>query len=100
LTLLALQAKYNYKKRGKGLEAQHLTKEFDRIEQRLDRLIAICQSYEATNAQLKNRITQLEEELQAKVEAENRIIADKALIRNRIDSLIQKIEGISIAQEA
>jgi hypothetical protein len=82
------------------LEAQHLTKEFDRIELKIDRLVAICKSYEATNAKLKNRITQLEEELQAKVEAENRVNADKALIRNRIDSLIQKIEGISVAQEA
>ena len=82
------------------MEAQHLTKEFDRIELKIDRLISICKSYEATNAQLKNRITKLEEELQAKVEAENRVNADKALIRNRIDSLIQKIEGISVAQEA
>lgn len=71
-----------------------LSDQFNQIEKKIVRLIAICNENEAANLELKNKIKSLEEELLGKIEAENGHAQEKALMRSKIDSLLVRIEEI------
>jgi protein-arginine kinase activator protein McsA len=58
-------------------------------------LIAVCKSLEVTNLELSNKIKSLEEELQGKIEAEEKIAEEKALIRSKIDNLLVRLEELT-----
>jgi hypothetical protein len=69
-----------------------LSDQFNQIEKKVARLIAICKENEAANLELKIKIKSLEEELLGKIEAEKSRAQEKALIRSKIDSLLVRIE--------
>lgn len=69
-----------------------ISDQFNDIEKKVARLIAICKRHEAANLELKNKIESLEEELLGKIEAEKSYAQEKALIRSKIDTLLVKIE--------
>ena len=71
-----------------------ISDQFNQIEEKVARLIAICRENEAANLELKNKIKSLEEELLGKIEAEKSHAREKALIRSKIDSLLVRIEEI------
>jgi len=79
------------------LETNSITSRFDEIEKRVERLMAALKALEEANLQLKNKNRQLEEELQAKVEAETRYQQERESIREKIDGLLVKLEDISEA---
>jgi hypothetical protein len=81
------------------LEDNNILKQFEAIEKRLEKLIHICREKEAQNRELISRVDNLEEELRTKVEAEKRVAEEKALIRNRIDHLLKRLEDITGAQD-
>ena len=74
---------------------EFVLKQFDEIEQKVERLIEICNALEATNLEQKNKIKSLEEEIQGKVEAESSYAEEKALIRSKIDGLLVKLDAVS-----
>ena len=69
-------------------------RQFEEIEQKLERLIEVCKAHEATNLELKSKIKNLEEEIQGKVEAERSYAEEKALIRSKVDGLLARIDGM------
>jgi protein-arginine kinase activator protein McsA len=73
-------------------------RQFEEIEKKVESLIEVNKSLEATNLELRNKIKRLEEELQGKVEAENNYVEEKALIRSRIDSLLVRLEDFAKAE--
>ena len=77
------------------LDNEFILKQFDEIEQKVERLIEICNALEATNLEQKNKINSLEEEIQGKVEAERSYAGEKALIRSKIDGLLAKLDEVS-----
>ena len=77
------------------MENDFILKQFEEIEQRVERLIEICNALEATNLEQKNKIKSLEEEIQGKVEAERSYAEEKALIRSKIDGLLVKLDEVS-----
>jgi hypothetical protein len=76
------------------LNDESVFRQFEDIEQKVDRLIEICKANEATNLELKSKIKSLEEENQGKVEVERSHAEEKALIRSKIDGLLARIDGI------
>ena len=72
-----------------------ILKQFEEIEQRVEKLIEICNALEATNLDQKNKIKSLEEEIQGKVEAQRSYAEEKALIRSKIDGLLVKLDKVS-----
>ena len=70
-------------------------RQFEEIEQKVERLIEICKAHETANLELKLKIKSLEEEIQGKVEAERSYAEEKALIRSKIDGLLTRINEIS-----
>jgi uncharacterized coiled-coil DUF342 family protein len=79
------------------LDNEFILKQFEEIEKKVENLINVCKSFETTNLELKNKIERLEGELQGKVEAENNYTQERALIRSKIDSLLEKLEDITDA---
>ncbi len=76
-----------------------IIQQFDQIERKVERLIEVCRSLEADNAELRERIGQLEADLQQKIEAENGYNQEKDLIRSKIDGLLARLDSISQVQE-
>jgi protein-arginine kinase activator protein McsA len=77
------------------LDNEFILNQFEEIEQRVGKLIEICNALEATNLDQKNKIKSLEEEIQGKVEAEKSYAEEKALIRSKIDGLLVKLDKVS-----
>ena len=72
-----------------------ILKQFEEIEQKVDKLIGVCKSFEETKLGLTNEIERLEKELQGKVEEESRYVEEKALIRSKVDSLLARLEDVT-----
>lgn len=77
------------------MDNEFILKQFEEIEQRVEKLIEICNALEATNLDQKNKIKSLEEEIQGKVEADRSYAEEKALIRSKIDGLLAKLDKVS-----
>jgi hypothetical protein len=77
------------------LDNEFILRQFEEIEKKVEKLIEINKSLEATKLESMNRIKSLEEELQGKVDAETNYTQEKALIRSKIDSLLVRLEDIT-----
>ena len=77
------------------MDKEIISQQFEEIEEKIERLIEVCRSLEATNLELRNKVERLEEELQGKVEAEQSFMAERDLIRSKIDNLLVKFEDIT-----
>ena len=72
-----------------------MIKQFDEIEQKVERVIDVYKSCEAKNLELTNKIVSLEEELQNKVETEKRYQEERTLIRSKIDNLLARLGDLA-----
>jgi hypothetical protein len=95
LDIPAIFGLYNKYKQGEGLDSNQILQRFEEIERNVERVIEVCQSYEAINLELKRTIRKLEEELQQKVEAERRYQEERSLIRSKIDNLLDKLGDLN-----
>ena len=77
------------------MDKEIISQQFKEIEEKIERLIKVCRSLEATNLELRNTIERLEGELQSKDEAEKSYMAGRDLIRSKIDNLLVKLEDIT-----
>ena len=82
------------------MDDQSLINQFQTIESRLDALIQICKDKDNQNKELSLRIEKLEEELRTKVEAEQKYVEEKALIRSRVDQLLMRLDEIAKSDDA
>ncbi len=72
-----------------------LMQQFEEIEQKVERLIAICGSLEARNIQLGNTVSSLEEELRLKTDALESISEERTMIRSKVDTLLVMLANIA-----
>jgi hypothetical protein len=77
------------------LDNEAIIKQFGEIENKIDSLVKTNKYLESTNAELKEKIASLEVELRKKTELEDRNSEVKTLIRSKIDSLMEKLDGVS-----
>ena len=80
------------------MDTETIVKQFGEIEQKIETLVKNNKSLVTANMELKDKITQLEAELQAKTESEERNNEVKTLIRTKIDSLMERLDGITEAE--
>ncbi|MEN8245410.1 MAG: hypothetical protein ABFS43_10980 [Thermodesulfobacteriota bacterium] len=74
-----------------------ILKQFEEIEKRVERLIGACQTLKAANAELNEKVGRLEAELLEKNQEEGKNTEIKALIRTKIDNLMERLEGVAEA---
>ncbi|QTA93198.1 hypothetical protein [Desulfonema magnum] len=77
------------------MENEEILRQFEEIEQKVEKLIELCQSLKADNAQLINKINRLEHELQEKADVEKGHAEEKAFIRSKIDNLLVRLKDIT-----
>lgn len=79
------------------MDKELILRQLDEIENRLEKLVAVCKSHEATNLELKNKIVKLEEELQGKIEKEKSHLQERDIIKSKIDNLLSRLSGVTEA---
>ncbi len=77
------------------MDNEFILRQFEEIEKKVEKLIDVYKSLEATNLELRDKIKRVEGELQGKVDAETNYTQEKALIRSKIDSLLVRLEDIT-----
>lgn len=77
------------------MDNEIILRQFEEIEKKVDNFINGYKSLEAKNLELRDKIKRLEEELQGKVDAENKYTQEKSVIRSKIDSLLVRLEDIT-----
>ena len=83
-----------------GLDNNQIIEQFEKIEQKLLKLVDIRASLEKEIKDLNDYIGQLEQELQQKIEAENKLIEERSFVKAKVDSLLNKLEDINIAADS
>ncbi len=78
------------------MDNNQITKNFDEIEIKIQKIIEVRKSQESEIQELKDYIAQLEEELQEKIDAENKLIEERLFVRSKIDSLLSKLQDIQV----
>lgn len=73
------------------MDNEFIIGQFEEIEKKVERLIDVCKSLEATNLELENKNKKLEEEIQSKTEAEKNYAREKTLIRSKVDNLLARL---------
>ncbi|MDD2390813.1 MAG: cell division protein ZapB [Desulfobacterales bacterium] len=76
------------------MESSQLLQQFEQIEYKVDYLLEACKAFETENSNLREKVTQLEIELQKKNENEAGFNGVKSQIRSRLDALMTKLEDI------
>ena len=79
------------------MEHETILRQFDEIEKRVERLIGACQTLKSANAELTEKVGRLEAELLEKNQQEGQNTEIKALIRTKIDNLMERLEGVAEA---
>lgn len=75
------------------LDIEAILQQFELIEQKVEYVVQARHQLEKENEALNNRIGQLENLIQEKIEAEKKNQELTALIREKIDRLIGRLEG-------
>jgi len=76
------------------LDNELILRQFEEIEEKVVRLIDVCKSHEANNAELRKTIEKLEQEIQTKVEAEKSYSEERDLVRSKVDGLLVRLNNI------
>ncbi len=79
------------------MDKEALLKQFNDIENRVESLITRCNTLQNTNLELTVKVENLEETLRQKEAHEGQDSEVKALIRTKIDNLLERLDGITEA---
>lgn len=77
------------------MDIEIIVQKFDEIEKKVEQLIEASKTLEAANAELKGNNARLEQRLHELQENERRNEEVKSLIRDKIDSLVGRLNGIT-----
>ncbi len=77
------------------MDNELLDNKFADIDDKVDFLIELCQTFQMENTELKGKVERLETELNKKNETEERYAEQQAVIRTKIDGLLEKLNNFS-----
>lgn len=80
------------------MDNEAILEQFGEIEKKIDSLVKTNRNLASINSELKEKIATLEVEIQKKTESENRNNEVKTLIRSKIDSLMERLDGVPEAE--
>jgi hypothetical protein len=78
------------------LDIEIIVQKFDEIEKKVEQLIEASKTLEAANAELTDKNSRLEQRILELQENERRNDEIKSLIREKIDSLVGRLNGIAV----
>jgi FtsZ-binding cell division protein ZapB len=74
---------------------EEVLSQFDKIEEKVEKLIETCRSLEAANIELNDKYERLKQETDGKADAEKRYLEQRDLIRSKVDSLLSRLNSYS-----
>ncbi len=77
------------------LDNDLLKEKFDDIDGKIDFMIEFCQMLQAENIELNSKIMTLETELDKKNQIEDSFSEEQAIVRLKIDGLLEKLNSFS-----
>lgn len=77
------------------MDNELLDNKFADIDEKVDFLIELCQTFQMENTELKVKVERLETELNKKNETEEQYAEQQAVIRSKIDGLLEKLNNFS-----
>jgi len=77
------------------LDNEFLKEKFDDIDGKIDFMIELCQSLQAENSQLISKVEYLKAELDNKNRTEDSLSEQQAMVRSKIDGLLEKLNSFS-----
>jgi cell division protein ZapB len=75
------------------LDIEAIIQQFELIEQKVEHVVQVRKQLQKENEDLHNRIGQLQNQIMEKTEAEKKNEEMTALVREKIDSLIGRLDG-------
>lgn len=75
------------------LDIEAIIQQFELIEQKVEHVVQVRKQLQKENEDLNNRIGQLQNQIMEKTEAEKKNEEMTALVREKIDSLIGRLDG-------
>ena len=72
---------------------------FDDINNKIDALIAFCQTLRSENQDLILQVKRLESDLEKKNQTEEKFSEKEAFIQSKIDALLTKLDSFSRSEE-
>jgi len=79
------------------LDTDFILKQFEEIEQKVQKLIDDIKRLEEIKLELEYKIEAVEKDLQEKISAESRYIEERELIGLKIGDVLEKLDTISIS---
>ncbi len=79
------------------MDKDTLITQFNNIENRIESLITRCNSLQNVNLELTAKVEKMEEALKQKEAHEDQDSEVKALIRTKIDNLLERLDGVTEA---
>jgi cell division septum initiation protein DivIVA len=76
------------------VDSDEVLQNFDDVEERVNKVIALCRTLSREKAELKEKVSQLEEQLLKKAEIEEQYRKQKIQVRSKIDSLLVKLNEL------
>ncbi len=77
------------------MDKETVLRQFDDLEAKVERLIGTCKRLEAENAELVNKNKELEQQLLEMADLQQQHQELKALIRSKIDGLMDRLTDFS-----
>ena len=77
------------------MDTDDILSQFDEIERKVEHLNQMCQTLRSENAELREKSTRFEKELDELRASEEHHREVKTLIRGKVDTILQKLEGIA-----
>ncbi|WP_041273347.1 cell division protein ZapB [Desulforapulum autotrophicum] len=77
------------------MDNELLDNKFADIDEKVDFLIELCQTFQLENTELKVKVERLETELNKKNETEEQYAEQQAVVRSKIDGLLEKLNNFS-----
>ncbi len=69
-----------------------IKKKFDDIDEKIDFMIELCQTLQSENKALSLKNTELEAKLESRTDTEEQLSEQEALVQNKIDELLTKLD--------
>jgi len=76
------------------VDEEGFSEQFKKLEDRVEKLVRMCNELQNTKAELGKKVEKLEKSLAAKDESEQGYLEERSMIRSRMDSLLEKLDQV------
>lgn len=73
------------------MDEESILRDFERLEERLNGLVATCEALSAENSELSAQVSELTEKLAATEQSQDRMREERSAVRQKIEGLLARL---------